>query len=94
METLIVILKFLAVIVGIAFLSVMLFAIVTGFIKTIIDNYKERKFKKELSKEFDLFIENLKKSIEEEDEKEKTSKKTVKKASNKKKTTKKSIDNQ
>lgn len=84
METLIIIFKYLALIVGIAFLLVSLYAIIAGTIKYIINEKKRKQAKEELNKNIDKFFSELEKEIEKEIEEEK-SKKSVKKTKKSKK---------
>ena len=85
METLIAICKTLGLITIIAVLSVILYATIAGFIKTIIDGFKRRKAVKELDKDLDELAEIFKEIIEENLKEEENNKKSVKKVSKKKK---------
>ena len=77
METLIIIFKYLALVVGIVFLLVLLYGIIAGTIEVIIN---KKKAKEELDKTLDTFFADLKKAVEEE-----KSKKDVKKTKKSKK---------
>jgi len=80
METLIIIFKYLALVVGIVFLLVLLYGIIAGTIEVIINKKKAKKAKEELDKTLDTFFADLKKAVEEE-----KSKKDVKKTKKSKK---------
>lgn len=74
METLKIIFDYLLITVGIVGLIVLLYAIIAGTIKSIIDRIKLKKAKEDLKNSLDELISDLEKAVEEE-----KSKKEVKK---------------